>query len=194
MTSQAQVDKATRRLFNLNARVVRFTEHRKRWSHWRRRHQARARRFHYKRRTDGRQAALGLGTAHALAPIPGSRQSATSAMSRWTEARGVLRTPSLPRCRPPAFATLWDVSYQPMTLADLARFVAAEQEFDMQWRLVVEFLKEYHQESAGVRQGLLKMRHGRPVMSGGMRCSPGWPSILPCGTARPRPGGRPLAG
>jgi hypothetical protein len=43
-----------------------------------------------------------------------------------------------------------------MTIADLARFVAAEQEFDMQWRLVVEFLKEYHQESAGVRLGLLK--------------------------------------
>jgi hypothetical protein len=38
-----------------------------------------------------------------------------------------------------------------MTVADLARFVAAEQEFDMQWRLVVEFPKEYHQESAGVR-------------------------------------------
>jgi hypothetical protein len=54
MTSQAQVDKATRRLFNLNTRVVRFTEHRERWSHWRRRHQARASRFHYKRRTNGR--------------------------------------------------------------------------------------------------------------------------------------------
>jgi hypothetical protein len=69
---------------------------------------------------------------------------------------GVLRTRSLPRCRLPAFATLWGGSYQPMTLADLARFVAAEQEFDMQWRLVVEFLKEYHQESAGVCLGLLK--------------------------------------
>jgi hypothetical protein len=42
-----------------------------------------------------------------------------------------------------------------MTVADLARFVAAEQDFDVQWRLVVEFLKEYHQEPAGVRQGLL---------------------------------------
>lgn len=37
-----------------------------------------------------------------------------------------------------------------MTLADLARFVAHEPDFDMQWRLVVEFLKEYHQEPAGV--------------------------------------------
>ena len=42
-----------------------------------------------------------------------------------------------------------------MTLADLARFVEPEQDFDMQWRLVVEFFKEYHQEPAGVRQGLL---------------------------------------
>jgi hypothetical protein len=43
-----------------------------------------------------------------------------------------------------------------MTLADLARFVAAEQDFNSRWRLVVEFLKEYHQEPAGVRSGLLK--------------------------------------
>jgi hypothetical protein len=35
-----------------------------------------------------------------------------------------------------------------MSLADLARFVAAEPDFDSQWRLVVEFLREYHQESA----------------------------------------------
>jgi hypothetical protein len=49
-----------------------------------------------------------------------------------------------------------DVSYQPMTLADLARLVAAEADFDAQWRLVVEFLKEYHQEPAGVRLGLLE--------------------------------------
>jgi hypothetical protein len=55
-----------------------------------------------------------------------------------------------------AFATLWNVSYQPMTLADLARFVAGEQDFDSQWRLVVEFLKEYHQEPAAVRPGLLE--------------------------------------
>jgi hypothetical protein len=43
------------------------------------------------------------------------------------------------------------VSYQPMTLAGLARLVPAETGFDAQWRLVVEFLKEYHQEPAGVR-------------------------------------------
>lgn len=43
-----------------------------------------------------------------------------------------------------------------MTLADLARLVAAEADFDAQWRLIVEFLKEYHQEPAGVRLGLLE--------------------------------------
>ena len=64
-----------------------------------------------------------------------------------------------------------------MTLADLARLVAAEADFDAQWRLVVEFLKEYHQEPAGIRLGLL-----------------GSPSILPCGTARLRRAGRLPAG
>jgi hypothetical protein len=43
-----------------------------------------------------------------------------------------------------------------MTLADLARFVTAEPDFDSQWRLVVEFLREYHQEPAGVRLRLLE--------------------------------------
>jgi hypothetical protein len=47
-----------------------------------------------------------------------------------------------------------------MTLADLAGFVAAEQDFDTQWRLVVEFLKEYHQEPAGVRRVLLEYAPG----------------------------------
>jgi len=47
------------------------------------------------------------------------------------------------------------LGYQPMTLAELARFVAAEQDFDSQWRLVIEFLKEYHQEPAVVRLRLL---------------------------------------
>ena len=47
------------------------------------------------------------------------------------------------------------VSYQPMSLAELARFIAAEPEFDTRWRLVVEFLKEYHQEPARARQRLL---------------------------------------
>jgi len=45
-----------------------------------------------------------------------------------------------------------------MTLADLAHLVAAEADFDAQWRLVVEFLKEYHQEPAGVRLGCLYQR------------------------------------
>jgi hypothetical protein len=48
------------------------------------------------------------------------------------------------------------VSYQPMPLAGLARFVAAEQDFDSQWRLVVEFLKEYYQEPPGGRLKLLE--------------------------------------
>lgn len=42
-----------------------------------------------------------------------------------------------------------------MTLAELARFVAVEPGFDSRWRLVVEFLKEYHQEPAGIRWSLL---------------------------------------
>jgi len=49
-----------------------------------------------------------------------------------------------------------NVKYQPLTLADLARLVAGERDFDSQWRLVVEFLKEYHQEPAGVRLSLLE--------------------------------------
>jgi hypothetical protein len=48
-----------------------------------------------------------------------------------------------------------DVGYQPMTLADLARFIAAEPDFDTRWRLVVEFLKEYHGEPVRERQQLL---------------------------------------
>jgi hypothetical protein len=47
------------------------------------------------------------------------------------------------------------VDYQPMTIAGLAAFVAAEPDFDTRWRLVVEFLKEYHWEPAGERQLLL---------------------------------------
>jgi hypothetical protein len=43
----------TRRLFNLHTRVTRKTSHHEHWSHWRRRHQARARRFHYQRRVKG---------------------------------------------------------------------------------------------------------------------------------------------
>jgi len=47
------------------------------------------------------------------------------------------------------------VEYQPMTIAKLAAFVAAEADFDARWRLVVEFLKEYHHEPAGKREELL---------------------------------------
>lgn len=39
----------TRRLFNLYTRVTRQERYHERWSGWRRRHQARARRFHYQR-------------------------------------------------------------------------------------------------------------------------------------------------
>ncbi len=42
-----------------------------------------------------------------------------------------------------------------MSLAELACFIAAEPDFDTRWRLVVEFLKEYHQEPGGTRQRLL---------------------------------------
>ena len=49
-----------------------------------------------------------------------------------------------------------NVSYQPMTLAVLARLVAAQPDFDTQWRLVVEFLKEYHHEPVNGRWGLLE--------------------------------------
>jgi hypothetical protein len=40
----------TRRLFNLYTRVTRPEQYHERWSDWRRRHQARARRFHYQHR------------------------------------------------------------------------------------------------------------------------------------------------
>ena len=52
------------------------------------------------------------------------------------------------------------VSYQPMGLAELARFIAGEPDFDTRWRLVVEFLKEYHREPAGARQRLSVMHRG----------------------------------
>jgi hypothetical protein len=47
------------------------------------------------------------------------------------------------------------VSYQPMSLAELARFTAAKPDFDTRWRLVVECLKEYQREPAETRQRLL---------------------------------------
>ena len=48
----------TRRLFNLHTRVTRPVQHHLRWSGWRRRHQARARRFHYQRRINGLKVRL----------------------------------------------------------------------------------------------------------------------------------------
>lgn len=63
---------------------------------------------------------------------------------------------SLRRCGRRCIRYSVDMSYQPMTLADLARLVAAEAGFDSRWRLVVEFLKEYHQEVAGARLRLLE--------------------------------------
>jgi len=42
-----------------------------------------------------------------------------------------------------------------MSIARLAAFIADEPDFDVRWRLVVEFLKEYHREPAGDRQWLL---------------------------------------
>ena len=48
----------TRRLYNLHTRVTRPMPYHQRWSDWRRRHQARARRFHYRRRVDGLKVRL----------------------------------------------------------------------------------------------------------------------------------------
>jgi hypothetical protein len=47
------------------------------------------------------------------------------------------------------------VNYQPMSLAELARLVSVEPDFEMRWRLVVEFLKEYHREPTQTRYRLL---------------------------------------
>jgi hypothetical protein len=47
------------------------------------------------------------------------------------------------------------MDYQPMSMARLAAFVAGEPDFDVRWRLVVEFLKEYHREPREKRQRLL---------------------------------------
>jgi len=40
-----------------------------------------------------------------------------------------------------------------MSIARLAALIAAEPDFDVRWRLVVEFLKEYHQEPPGNASG-----------------------------------------
>jgi hypothetical protein len=47
------------------------------------------------------------------------------------------------------------VDYQPMTIVALAVFLAVEGNFDVRWRLVVEFLKEYHDEPVNIRGQLL---------------------------------------
>src|ERR1700683_704482 len=47
------------------------------------------------------------------------------------------------------------VGYQARSLAELARLITAEPDFDGQWRLVVEFLKEYQREPEGTRHQLL---------------------------------------
>ena len=87
------------------------------------------------------EAALSLGGP----PRPGGNRSPGKAMcagtggSRCTARARYVQRCGLHRVRYPV-----DVSYQPMTLAALARFVAGEPDFDSQWRLVVEFLEEYH--------------------------------------------------
>jgi hypothetical protein len=47
----------TRRLFTLHTTVTRPKAYHEYWSDWRRRHQARARRCHYRRRTGDRKLA-----------------------------------------------------------------------------------------------------------------------------------------
>lgn len=59
------------------------------------------------------------------------------------------------RVQAAAFRYSVRVDYQPMSMARLAAFIAGEPDFDMRWRLVVEFLKEYHREPSGKRQRLL---------------------------------------
>ena len=51
----------------------------------------------------------------------------------------------------------WDdcSCYQPAGRRQLARFIVVEPDFDTRWRLVVEFLKEYHRELEETRQRLL---------------------------------------
>jgi hypothetical protein len=68
---------------------------------------------------------------------------------------GHIRGASQGECRWSAFRYPVVVDYQPMSIAKLAGFVAGEPDFDTRWRLVAEFLKEYHREPAGERQRLL---------------------------------------
>ena len=59
------------------------------------------------------------------------------------------------KARPVVFRYSAIMDYQPMTIAKLAAFVTAEADFDARWRLVVEFLREYHHEPAEERRRLL---------------------------------------
>ena len=86
------------------------------------------------------------------------------------------------------------VNYQPMSLAELARLVAAEPDFDTRWRLVVEFLKEYHQEPTRTRQRLLA---DAPGATGDERWDvlfAGLAEHLAMRDGEDAPGGRHLAG
>ena len=48
------------------------------------------------------------------------------------------------------------MAYQPMTLADLAGHLRAEQDEKVRWKLVWEFMEEYRWEPAEVQVGLLQ--------------------------------------
>jgi hypothetical protein len=47
-------------------------------------------------------------------------------------------------------------AYEPMTLVQLAAYIAGADDESMRWRLVAEFLEEYRHEAADERPGLLK--------------------------------------
>ena len=47
------------------------------------------------------------------------------------------------------------VAYRPMTLVDLAAYLAATADDQHRWRLIAEFLEEYRHEPAGERAALL---------------------------------------
>lgn len=73
-------------------------------------------------------------------------------------------------------------------------FVAAEADFDSLWRLVVEFLKEYHQESPG---GRLRLLEDVPDPTGDERWDvlfAGLAEHLAMRDSQAAPGCRPLAG
>jgi hypothetical protein len=80
-----------------------------------------------------------------------------------------------------------------MSIARLAAFIADEPDFDVRWRLVVEFLKEYHREPAGIVSGCWLTCRNLSATSGGMSSSRGSPSTWRCETARALPHGRRFA-